>query len=170
MESVDLGIIRTLAGVGSTYHKAYCYPSQETILKLLGSYHGVDISRRTLNRHLGNLEGGGYFERVRRHVKEKNGKILFRSTLYKFKGKLFKFMYSLGKQAQAFFCVFRVPYSAQHWSSTDQIFMNSNPGRSSRSIPGVQKGGPSGISSVDPPPSTAENLSHLRNLVKNLGF
>lgn len=169
MVSSGVAIIRTLAGVGLAHEKAYCFPSQETILGLLGQYHEVDMSRRTLNRHLAVLEDQGYFERVRRHGKGKDGQIRFASTLYKFKGKLFKFMYSIGKQADSFFRVFRVPWMAQHQAKQYQGFTSFGTAKSSAPGPGDEKGGPSGISSGDPPPSPDENLSLVRKLLQKIG-
>jgi hypothetical protein len=168
MISSEVAIIRTLAGVGLSHKKPYCYPSQVTILGLLDQYHDLSISRRTLNRHLSNLEGDGYFERVRRHRRGADGKILFNSTLYKFKGKLFRFMASLGHQAASFFKVFRVPWMAQHQSTPGQGFRPCVPGRGVSPDPGGESGGPSGTSSGDSPPSREENLSRLRELMKKI--
>jgi len=169
MLSSEVAIVRTLAGVGLSHQKPYCYPSQATILTLVSQYHGLEISRRTLNRHLKALEVSGYFERVRRHRKGVDGKILFNSTLYKFKGKLFKFMHGLGKQASSFFRVFRVPWMAQHQSTSGQGFKAEYPVRWVRIGKGDEKGGPSATSSGDPPPSVEENLSRLRQLIKKIG-
>jgi len=169
MISSEVAIVRTLAGVGLSHQKPYCYPSQATILTLVGQYHGLKISRRTLNRHLSALEGSGYFERVRRHRKGPDGKLLFNSTLYKFKGKLFRFMHGLGKQASSFFRIFRVPWMAQHQAKPSQVSITGQPGRAFPLGRGGEKGSPSGTSSGDPPPSASENLSHLRELIKKIG-
>jgi hypothetical protein len=169
MISSEVAIIRTLAGVGLSHKKPYCYPSQVTILGLLDQYHGLSMSRRTLNRHLKVLEVCGFFERVRRHRKGADGKILFNSTLYKFKGKLFRFMASLGHQAASFFRVFRVPWMAQHQSTPGQGFSPCLPGRGVSPGPGGKSGGPPGVVNSNSPPSREENLSRLRELIKKIG-
>lgn len=52
-------VLDTLGGVAQKHGKPYCYPSQRSILGLLDVYHGVQVSRRTLNRWLGELEVEG---------------------------------------------------------------------------------------------------------------
>jgi len=169
MISSGMAIIRTLAGVGLSYGKPYCFPAQETILSLLEKYHETVCSRRTLNRHLHNLEVEGYFKRVRRHRVSKDGKILFNSTLYKFKGKLFKLMFYLGKQSNHFFRVFRVPWKAQYKNSSDHGFKHGSTGSVYTSVNNQEKGGPSATSSGDPPPSVESNLASIQKLIKNIG-
>jgi len=114
MKQTDFAILSTLSGISAKHEKTYCYPSQRTILGLLKSYHQVKISRRTLNRRLKVLENEAYFERVRRILRGKDGAMIFRSTLYKLRWKLFNLMGSLRKEASALLHLLRVPFLANH--------------------------------------------------------
>ena len=96
MESQQTAILMTLIGVAKSHNKPYCFVSQQRQLELLKKYHSWNISRRTLNRRLLELQKEGYFVRIRRHVKAPDGHLVFRSTLYKFCGKLFR--YEIGKR------------------------------------------------------------------------
>lgn len=117
-------VMMTLFGVSKTYGKAYCYPSQKKLLELLGRYHDFGISRRTLNRDLRFLEDDGYIKRVRRHLRLRDGGILFSSTLYKFTRKAFKYLAGLGKWCSGLLSAFRVPKLAQHKSLREtRIFL-----------------------------------------------
>jgi hypothetical protein len=60
------------------------------------------------------LECEGMIERVRRHKKGPFGQLLFRSTLYKFLGKVFNWLFSLAKRFRGFYSFYRVPKWAQH--------------------------------------------------------
>jgi hypothetical protein len=107
-------VIETLGSVSAKYGKGYCYPSQKTILRLLGEYHGIDISRRTLNRVLRWLEDHGYFKRTRRHRAGSDGRILFATTMYTFKKKLFIRLNSIKKWCDRVSSPLRVPLRAQY--------------------------------------------------------
>ena len=109
-------VAETLSSVCSKYGKAYCYPSQETILKLVDEYHGIEISRRTLNRVLFWLEDHGYFKRTRRHRAGPNGRILFATTMYELKKKLFIRLNSIKKWADRVSSPLRVPLRSQYKS------------------------------------------------------
>lgn len=113
--SNDEHILQTILAVGAKYKKAYSYPSQDTILRLLKAWYRLRISKRTLNRRLKALQAEGYFERIRRIKKANSGKLLFNSTLYKFKRKAFRFMAFLSEQSHKFFSSFRVPKLANHF-------------------------------------------------------
>jgi len=114
MKNTDAAILSTVAGVASAYGKRYCYPSQVKILRLLNSWHGVKISRRTLNRRLKVLQNEAFFERVRRIRRGRDGIMIFRSTLYKLGWKLYNYMGSLRKEASRFLSSIRVPFLANH--------------------------------------------------------
>lgn len=114
-------VLDTLAGIAERHGKPYCYPSQLSIMRLLKDYHGLKLSRRTLNRWLFNLELAGYFKRVRRHRRGNNGEIIFKSTLYKLTGKLFNAMGRLAGRLKKFFGVFRVPKMAQYQTPPGQV-------------------------------------------------
>lgn len=114
MNAVDIAIVSVLMGIGKTYGKKYVVPSQRTILGLLYRFHGVKISRRTLNRRLRWLENGFYIRRQRRRslLKEPLGQ--FRSTMYFFKGKLYNKLHSLGNWITGLFRFYRVPKVAHY--------------------------------------------------------
>ena len=116
MESQKEAILMTLVGVAKCHNKPYCYVSQNRQLELIKKFHSWNISRRTLNRRLKELEREGYFIRIRRHVKAIDGHLILRSTLYKFCGKLFNWLYGLRRWVQGIFAVFAVPKWAQHIS------------------------------------------------------
>lgn len=116
MESRGEAILSCLFGVSLKYGKKYCYPSQGKIEQLLSRYHKFDISNRTLNRDLAFLVSDGYLKRVRRIKRMSDGKILFTSTLYKFKAKAYIWLNRIGKWAAAVFSSFRLPKMADHRS------------------------------------------------------
>ena len=78
----DLCILETLLACQVKFGKNYSYPSQDTILSLLQSHHGVIRSRRWLNYRLRYLEDQGFIKRVRRIKRNRYGLLCFRSTLY----------------------------------------------------------------------------------------
>lgn len=124
MESQKEAILMTLVGVAKCHNKAYCWVSQKKMLELLEKYHSWNISRRTLNRRLRELEDQGYFVRVRRHIKGDDGQIVFRSTLYKFCGKLFNWLYGVKRWVSGIFRCFRVPKWSQHNSQRESEVLN----------------------------------------------
>jgi DNA-binding HxlR family transcriptional regulator len=109
-------VVETLSSVCSKYGKAYCYPSQVTIIRLVGEYHGIYISRRTLNRVLRWLEDYGYFKRTRRHRAGPDGRILFATTMYELKKKLFIRLNSIKKWVDRVSSPLRVPLRSQYKS------------------------------------------------------
>ena len=119
MESQSEAIINTLFRVARKYEKAYCYPSQKRILGLLRKFRQLQISRRTLNRRLAELEKEGFFVRVRRHRAGPGGRMVFNSTLFKLGGKAFNWLYQLGYQVKRFFSFYRVPKLAQYKAKTE---------------------------------------------------
>lgn len=102
-------VVETISSVCSKYGKAYCYPSQLTILRLVKEYHGIDISVRTLNRILRWLEDHGYFKRTRRHRAGPDGRMLFGTTMYELKKKLFIRLNSIKKWVDRVSSPLRVP-------------------------------------------------------------
>jgi len=109
-------VAETISSVCSKYGKAYCYPSQLTILRLVREYHDIDISVRTLNRVLRWLEDHGYFKRIRRHRAGPGGRMLFATTLYELKKKLFIRLNSIKKWADRVSSPLRVPLRAKYRS------------------------------------------------------
>lgn len=104
----------TIISICAKYGKAYCYPSQETILRLLEEYHDIKICRRTLNHILKWLEEHKRFKRTRRHRAGSNGRILFATTMYTLKKKLFKRLNSIKKWVDRVSPPLRVQVRAQY--------------------------------------------------------
>jgi len=109
-------VAETLSSVCSKYGKAYCYPSQLTIMRLVDEYHGIEISRRTLNRILRWLEDHEYFKRTRRHRAGPNGRMLFGTTMYELKKKLFIRLNSIKNWVDRVSAPLRVPLRSQYKS------------------------------------------------------
>jgi len=107
-------VVVSLLSVARKHGKPYCYPSQYRLEELLKTFQKIDISNRTLNRDLRALEVHGYIKRVRRVRRDRKGKLFFTSTLYKFTGKLFNWLYSVGKRVQRFFTFYRLPRMADN--------------------------------------------------------
>lgn len=119
VKSQSEAILMTLIGVAKCHKKQYCFVSQARQLELLKRFHSWNISRRTLNRRLRELENEGYFVRIRRHIKAPNGELILRSTLYKLLPKLRNWAYKLGLWVAKVFRVFAVPKWAQYYSSKE---------------------------------------------------
>jgi len=126
IESQSEAILSTLGGVAKNHNKPYCWVSQETQMDLLSRYHFWNISRRTLNRRLRELEDENYFKRIQRHTKDKNGKLVLRSTLYILKAKFFAWAYRVGQWAKRFFNAFAVPKWAQYQVKPQQVSSSDN--------------------------------------------
>lgn len=115
---VNLAIVNELACLASHYNKTWCYPSQQTLLDRLRKYHGQEISRRTLNRHLALLVAGGWLRRIIRHQRDKiTGDWTFRSTLYVLSGRAWRYFASLAKTVAKSLGFFRVPLVAHNVTS-----------------------------------------------------
>ena len=127
MESQKTAILMTLIGVAKCHKKAYCWVSQNRQLELLDKYHSWNISRRTLNRRLRELEDEGYFIRIRRHLKAADGHLVLRSTLYKFCGKLFNWLAGLKRWLGSVFGVYAVPRWSQHNSLRESLVSTQTP-------------------------------------------
>lgn len=108
MESQHDAILSTLVGIGKCRNRAYFFVSQNRLLELLAKYHSWNISRSTLNRRLRELEKEGYFERVRRHIRDADGRFHPRVTLYKLFGKIFKWVGKMAAFVRRIASVFRV--------------------------------------------------------------
>jgi len=125
MNSQQEAILKTLLSVAKHYRKKYCFPSQGHLCNLVIKYHGEIMAVRTLNRRLKELEEMGYIKRIRRHRASVEGKILFASTLYKFKGKAFNWLYSLGNLVRGLFSFFRLPKWAEYKLNQSKIYSSS---------------------------------------------
>jgi hypothetical protein len=122
-------VAETISSVCSKYGKAYCYPSQLTILRLVKEYHDIDISVRTLNRVLRWLEDHRYFKRTRRHRAGPDGRMLFSTTMYELKKKLFIRLNSIKKWVDRVSSPLRVPLRSQYKSQRkNEILKGVSPG------------------------------------------
>ncbi len=117
----------TIVSVCAKYGKAYCYPSQETIGRLLWERHGIKICRRTLNYALLCHERLKSLTRTRQHRTGPDGKILFATTMYTLKKKLFIRLNSMKKWVDRVFPALRVQVRAQHKSLREnEILQNAS--------------------------------------------
>lgn len=107
-------LLISLLSVAKKHKKMYCFISQKRLEELLAAYHGFEISNRTLNRDLRWLVDEGYLSRLRRIRVDNLGKLVFCSTLYKFTGKLFNWLYSMGNRVKRLFTWFRLPKMADY--------------------------------------------------------
>ena len=98
-----------LLGVALKHQKRYSWPSQRKILELLDKYNNYKISRRTLNRDFRLLEDSQWFYRTKRRPRNRCGKRVFSSTLFRFSPKLFKWLEKLELRVRRVFTLFRVP-------------------------------------------------------------
>jgi len=64
------------------FQRHYIFPSQETLLVWLRNQGGLDVSRRTLNRYLRNLQNRQIIGRIRRVRHDPLKGMKFASTLY----------------------------------------------------------------------------------------
>jgi hypothetical protein len=64
------------------FQRHYIFPSQKTILIWLRNQGGLDVSRRTLNRYLRNLQNRQIIGRIRRVSHDPIKGMQFASTLY----------------------------------------------------------------------------------------
>ena len=148
MFSKSEAVCLSLLGIGQTFKKNYCFPSQEKILDVTKEFYKVRMSRRTLNRVLKKLVDEGMIERIRRHRKGSLGQMIFCSTLYKFKGKLFNWLYSLAKRLRNFFSFYRVPKWAQYKPKKElKVSFSTPPSRSPPTLE-KEKGGPTAIKDI----------------------
>ncbi len=141
MQSRAEAILSSLFGVAVHYDKKYCYPSQGKLLQLLRDYHGVDISRRTLNRDLLDLVSDGYIKRLRRIRRIPSGSIQFTSTLYKFTAKAFIWLNSLARWTKKLFSTFRVPKMAHNKSSRGNEICSGSSAACGNPVESRHKGG-----------------------------
>lgn len=114
MELRQAAAAEALLGVAYKYKKFYCWVSQKRLEELIEKYHFMELSNRTLNRDLRWLEDNGYISRLRRLRVDKQGKMVFCSTLYKFTGKLFNWLNGMGNRVKRLFSHFRLPKLADY--------------------------------------------------------
>lgn len=68
--------------VSQKHSKHYCFPSQLKIMELMKVNRTLEISRATLNRYLRIMEDEKFIHRIRRHHRDSELGMVFRSTLY----------------------------------------------------------------------------------------
>jgi len=170
MHAQGLALMETLGGLAAKHKKAYVYPSQLTIMALLGRYHGVDVSRRTLNRILADLEGCGYFHRVKRHYRSEHDGMVFRSTLFKLTGKFFKFFGFLAQWPKKFADVFRVPKMAQYVPFGEKASVGNPGGPVDNSPAGELEGGAKRASSGNPEKGGFQGIGGLIKQILKKGL
>jgi DNA-binding transcriptional ArsR family regulator len=107
-------ILISLLSVAQKHQRFYCWISQKRLEELVERYHKIGLSNRTLNRDLRWLEENGYISRLRRIRVGQGGKLVYCSSLYKFTGKLFNWLNSVGKRVKKLFSFFRLPKLADH--------------------------------------------------------
>lgn len=128
IEGVKAATMETLASVCSKYAKGYCFPSQRTILRLLKQYHGINICLRTLNYVLRWLEDHRYFKRTKRHRAGCNGQMIFDTTMYELKKKVYMRLDSMVKWANRVSSPLRVQVRAAYRSiERNEIFKQVAP-------------------------------------------
>lgn len=92
----DLRILACLAHVAAKYGRLWCYPNQATLRALLATHYALQVSARTLNRHLAALQAQGYLDRIRRHTRDRSGQLMLKSTVYRLRGATHALLRSFG--------------------------------------------------------------------------
>jgi len=119
-------VVISLLSVAKKHGKKYCWVSQNRLEELVIKYHKMAMSNRTLNRDLRWLEDNGYISRLRRIRVDPAGRMVFCSTLYKFKGKLFNWLYSVGNRVKRLFSFFRLPKWADYKLTQKRVFSDGD--------------------------------------------
>jgi hypothetical protein len=114
MTSRREAVVISLLSVAKKHGKKYCWVSQKRIQELVEKYHKMGLSNRSLNRDLRWLEDNGYISRLRRIRVDPQGRLVFCSTLYKFTGKLFNWLYAMGNRVKRLFSFFHLPKWADY--------------------------------------------------------
>lgn len=122
LRSRPMVVLQALLGIAKKHNRKYCWVSQEKLAELVGTFGGIWVSNRTLNRDLRFLEDEGWIERVRRLHKSPEGKLVFACTLYKFKAKVFNMLFSIGNAVKRLFSHYRLPRWAEYQLSQKQAF------------------------------------------------
>lgn len=105
-------VLISLGMVGKKHGKRYAFPTQKKLVELVNEFHGFDVSERTLRREVKFLKDERWFDVVRRTRRDKCGKMVFTSNLYKFRKKFFIWLESLEKVGKVLFSHFRRPKKA----------------------------------------------------------
>jgi len=89
-------VLPLLHGLGKSFGKDYCYPSQKKILQLVKKRYGCERCRRSLNYWLAAFTEAGLLKRVRRHRNDGALGMIFQSTMYFITLRGYKFLRTLG--------------------------------------------------------------------------
>jgi len=89
-------IIATLSAVSRKNLKGYCFPSQASVVSLLGRFYSLRVCRSSLNVYLSILEAHGYIRRIKRLKRLPSGALRFASTIYILTNKAYKLLYRFG--------------------------------------------------------------------------
>ncbi len=89
-------VLPLLHGLGKSFGKDYCYPSQKKILQLIKIRYSCERCRRTLNYWLAAFTEDGLLKRVQRHRNDGTLGMIFQSTMYFISLKGYKFLRTLG--------------------------------------------------------------------------
>jgi ribosomal protein L30/L7E len=83
----ERAVLLVLVSLAGYIGRSWAHVSQLKLLELLRKHHGVRLSRRHLNRHLGALARDGYVRRIRTHRRGPGGRIDMHATIYAILGK-----------------------------------------------------------------------------------
>jgi hypothetical protein len=169
----EFTILTVLSGVAAHHGKNYCFPAQEKILGLLSRY-GVRMSRRTLNRHLNALERSGWIKRQRRHHVDPRHGMTFRSSLYTFTKRTFRWLSGLAAAVKkavgwggSFSSNSRVPNLAQHIPYRESYTGGAPPKAGGAPPEELQKGfGAQGAEVETKKKTPAEHIESLRRITR----
>lgn len=150
-------IVTTIMKIGKKHGKKYSFPAQKKILELIGSYHGYEISERTLRRDLRDLEENRFIETLHRKMVVPGHGRIFTSNLYKLKRKVFMWLRSMEVLAKDLFSHFHRPIMADN-KLTQKPASSQGPGASAQKEE----------EKVEKLPPEHFQL-RIRNLIENLG-
>lgn len=163
----DLALVTLIAGNADKFKKSYCYPSQDWLCAHLARFAGRRMSRRTLNRHLGGLEAGGWIKRIRRHrcspVASRGFE--FRSTLYTLTRRAFRWLAMSAGACRRAVRWGRVTLPSQYIPLQGRVI----PAGASGATPGIDRTPPDGGGSGTKPDThlARSTLNTLREVLRH---
>ena len=86
-------LIATIGYLSIENFKSYCFPSQNKLVEINRRLYQQSRCRRSVNYALRYIEDESYLRRKRRVRRGKDGKPVFRSTLYFLSGKGWRYVY-----------------------------------------------------------------------------
>mgnify|MGYP001587946258 FL=1 len=122
-EHVLVAVIDMLTSLARIHKKSYSYPSQLTILRLLGTYHGITMSRRTLNTYLAYMRVHYLIKTFRGRSAGRNKKTgQWQTTAYYVLSKALKLLKTLENKVKRILSSHRVQLSAHNIFTTKRVF------------------------------------------------